>query len=569
MLAELFISNIAIIKNECICPSASLTVLTGETGAGKSIIIDSVGLIMGERAYKELLRTGEEKATVSALFRDIGQEAAETAKALGIETEDGTLLLQRDITDKGGSIARINGRTVPLAIMREIAEKLISIHGQHATKILLSEENYLNFLDAFADCSPEKEEYSLLYEQALHRKQRLSEIVRGEQEKERNIELLKYQIRDIDAVKPREGEEEELKTKRIKLQNAEKIAKHAKLIYRALYQNEKGLSACDLIGKAAEAIDELEDVLKDAGTFSETLTDFRYRLEDIAESVRRECDVGVKNPSEMLDKIENRLESLQRLRKKYGATEAEILAYRERAEKKLRELMGAEELISDLENEISEIRAQMKRIAAVMTKKRRHAAEELEEKITKELVFLDMEKVRFHIEVAPLEEFAPDGADRVSFLVSANPGEPLLPFSKVASGGELSRMMLALKCAFSDKEHTGTLIFDEIDTGISGRTSHKIGVKLHEVTKNGTQVICVTHSPQIAAIADMHLLVSKSESDGRTESGVHELTREKRETEIARIIGGATITEQTRAAARELLNEAESIRHTPSSVFAD
>ena len=268
-----------------------------------------------------------------------------------------------------------------------------------------------------------------------------------------------------------------------------------------------------------------------------------------AESVRRECDVGVKNPSEMLDKIENRLESLQRLRKKYGATEAEILAYRERAEKKLRELMGAEELISDLENEISEIRAQMKRIA--------------------ELVFLDMEKVRFHIEVAPLEEFAPDGADRVSFLVSANPGEPLLPFSKVASGGELSRMMLALKCAFSDKEHTGTLIFDEIDTGISGRTSHKIGVKLHEVTKNGTQVICVTHSPQIAAIADMHLLVSKSESDGRTESGVHELTREKRETEIARIIGGATITEQTRAAARELLNEAESIRHTSSSVFAD
>ena len=569
MLAELFISNIAIIKNECICPSASLTVLTGETGAGKSIIIDSVGLIMGERAYKELLRTGEEKATVSALFREIGQEAAETAKSLGIETEDGTLLLQRDITDKGGSIARINGRTVPLAIMREIAEKLISIHGQHATKILLSEENYLSFLDAFADCSQEKEEYSLLYEQALHRKQRLSEIVRGEQEKERNIELLKYQIRDIDAVKPREGEEEELKTKRIKLQNAEKIAKHAKLIYRALYQNEKGLSACDLIGKAAEAIDELEAVLKDAGTFSETLTDFRYRLEDIAESVRRECDVGVKNPSEMLDKIENRLESLQRLRKKYGATEAEILAYRERAEKKLRELMGAEELISDLENEILEIRAQMKRIAAVMTKKRRHAAEELEEKITKELVFLDMEKVRFHIEVAPLEEFAPDGADRVSFLVSANPGEPLLPFSKVASGGELSRMMLALKCAFSDKEHTGTLIFDEIDTGISGRTSHKIGVKLHEVTKNGTQVICVTHSPQIAAIADMHLLVSKSESDGRTESGVHELTREKRETEIARIIGGATITEQTLAAARELLNEAESIRHTPSSVFAD
>lgn len=558
MLTELYINNIAIIKSERICPGKALTVLTGETGAGKSIIIDSIGLIMGERAYKELLRTGEEKATVSAFFSDIGDDAEHTAKALGIEPEDGTLLLQRDITAGGGSTARIGGRTVPLSVMREIAGKLISIHGQHATKTLLEEDSCLPFLDAFADCNDQKEAYSACYQRAVLTKQRLSAIVRDEQEKTRAIELLKYQIHDIDAVKPREGEEEELQAKRTKLQNAEKIAKHAKLVYRALYRNEKGLSACDLIEKATEAVDELEGILTDAGSFSEMLTDFRYRIEDIAETVRRECDIGVKNPSELLDKIETRLNNLQKLRRKYGSSTAEILAYRENAEKKLRELTESDELAEDLENELAEIHKQMKEIAAGITEKRRSAAAYLERKITEELQFLDMENVRFHIDVSPLGDFLPDGMDKVSFLVSANPGEPLLPLSKVASGGELSRMMLALKCAFSDKEHTGTLIFDEIDTGISGRTSHKIGVKLHEVTEGGTQVLCVTHSPQIAAIADTHLFVSKSEKDGRTQSHVRELTREQRETEIARIIGGAHITEQALAAARELLDGARS-----------
>ena len=556
MLTELYINHIAIIKNERIRPGKALTVLTGETGAGKSIIIDSIGLIMGERAYRELLRTGEEKATVSAFFSDIGDDVRQAAGALGIEPEDGTLFLQRDITAGGGSTARIDGRAVPLSVMREIAGRLIGIHGQHATRLLLEEDSCLPFLDAFADCAAEKTSYAELYHAAAEAKRRLSAVMRDEQEKTRAIELLKYQIRDIDAVKPREGEEEELKAKRAKLQNAEKVAKHAKLIYRALYRNEKGLSACDLIEKAAEAIDELDGMLTDAGVFSETLTDFRYRIEDIAETVRRECDIGVKNPSELLDKIETRLDNLQKLRKKYGSSAEEILAYRNNAEKRLRELEGADELAEDLENELAEIQKQMKEIAAGITEKRRSAAACLERKITEELRFLDMENVRFHIDVSPLGDFSPEGMDKVSFLVSANPGEPLLPLSKVASGGELSRMMLALKCALSDKEHTGTLIFDEIDTGISGRTSHKIGVKLHEVTEGGTQVICVTHSPQIAAIADTHLFVSKAERDGRTESSVRELTRQEREAEIARIIGGAHVTEQSLAAARELLDAA-------------
>ncbi len=559
MLKELYISNIAIIRSERVCPGAALTVLTGETGAGKSIIIDSVGLIMGERASRELLRTGEEKATVSALFEAVGAEASGFAAELGIEPEDGALLLQRDITDKGVSSARINGRTVPLSIMRELAERLISIHGQHANQTLLNEENHMGYLDAFADCEPEKAEFASLYAHHADIKKRLSELVRDGQEKERTIELLKYQIGDIDAVKPRDGEEEELKEKRIKLQNAEKIAKHAKLIYRALYRNDKGFSACDLIEKAEEALDGLGGVIADVPAFVETLTDFRYRIEDIAETVRQECDIGVKNPSELLDKIEDRLDSIQRLHRKYGGTTEEILAYRERAAKRLKELEGADELAEDLENELADIRSQMKAAAAKITKKRRDAARTLEKKVTEELAFLDMDKVRFHIEVTPLPDFAATGADKIGFLVSTNPGEPLLPLSKIASGGELSRMMLALKCAFADKERTGTLIFDEIDTGISGRTSHKIGVKLHEVAENGTQVICVTHSPQIAAVADTHLFVSKTESDGRTESAVRELTPQERVMEIARIIGGAKVTEQTLAAAKELLDASPAI----------
>lgn len=554
MLRELSIRNIAIIRSENLSPEEGLTVLTGETGAGKSIIIDSVGLIMGERASKELIRSGETKAMVSALFDGLSHEAIATASELGIETDDGTLMIQRDITAAGGSTARINGRSVPLTIIRELAPKLISIHGQHSGESLLNEETHIRFLDAFADAEVEKAAFAELYTEMLSVQKRIAAITHDEQEKARTIEQLKFQIKDIDTVSPREGEEDELKNKRTKLQNAEKISKHAKLIYRALARNEKGFSACDLIDKALEALDGLEGVIKEAPAYTELLTDFRYRIEDIAETVKGECDFGVKNPGELLDKIEERLDDLQRLRRKYGGTVAEIKEYRARAAEKLHDLECSDELAQDLENELLAIREKMKAFGAEITKKRRTAAKELEERITSELIFLDMEKVRFHIEVAPLREFAPNGMDKVAFLVSANPGEPLQPLSKVASGGELSRMMLALRCAFADKEHTGTLIFDEIDTGISGKTSHRIGVKLREVAASGTQVICVTHSPQIAAIARTHLFVSKTEIDGRTESSVRALAREEREEEIARIIGGAAITDQTLATARELLD---------------
>lgn len=555
MLKELCIENIAIVKKECVELSHGFSVLTGETGAGKSIIIDAIGLIMGARASKELLRNGEKNASVTALFTDFTENEISRLTELGFPPEDdNTLFIRRDIGVSGSSTAKINGRTVPAAILREVGEFLINIHGQHASWALLEEENHITYLDAMADITDPLAEYEVIFEEYSAIRTKMEELRHKEAQKERTIELLKYQLADIDAVKPHEGEEEALEIKKKKLASAEKISKYSNLVYRALYQNEKGNSATDLIRKSSDAIEALADVLPKAEEYLETLNDFMYRLEDIAETIYKECDVGVKNPTELLDKIETRLAAISKLKRKYGATVEEVIAFREKTAAELKTLEHSGEMLEDMENELREVRTRLAAKAEEITKKRRAAAKIFEEKIINELRFLEMGKVRFEIAVEPLSEFAKNGGDSVSFLVSANPGEPLMPLSRIASGGELSRTMLALKCALADKEKTPTLIFDEIDTGISGKTSHKIGIKLREVAESGTQVLCVTHSPQIAATASTHFFVSKKEVGGRTESSIRALSYNERVAEIARIIGGASVTEQAQAAARELLD---------------
>ncbi|MBQ8862445.1 MAG: DNA repair protein RecN [Clostridia bacterium] len=555
MLKELCIENIAIVKKECVELSRGFSVLTGETGAGKSIIIDAIGLIMGARASKELLRNGEKNASVTALFTDFTENEISRLAELGFPPEDdNTLFIRRDIGVSGSSTAKINGRTVPAAILRDIGEFLINIHGQHASWALLEEENHITYLDAMADITAPLAEYEVIFEEYSAIRTKMEELRRKEAQKERTIELLKYQLADIDAVKPHEGEEEALEIKKKKLASAEKISKYSNLVYRALYQNEKGNSATDLIRKSSDAIEALADVLPKAEEYLETLNDFMYRLEDIAETIYKECDVGVKNPTELLDKIETRLAAISKLKRKYGATVEEVIAFREKTAAELKTLEHSGEMLEDMENELREVRTRLAAKAEEITKKRCAAAKIFEEKIINELRFLEMGKVRFEIAVEPLAEFAKNGGDAVSFLVSANPGEPLMPLSRIASGGELSRTMLALKCALADKEKTPTLIFDEIDTGISGKTSHKIGIKLREVAESGTQVLCVTHSPQIAATASTHFFVSKKEVGGRTESSIRALSYNERVAEIARIIGGASVTEQAQAAARELLD---------------
>ena len=555
MLKELCIENIAIVKKECVEFPSGFSVLTGETGAGKSIVIDSIGLIMGARSSKELIRSGEKSASVTALFSDFSEADAARLTEMGFPPEDdNTLFVRRDIGASGSSTAKINGRTVPAAMLREVGEFLINIHGQHASQALLDEENHILYLDAMADDAPLLAEYAGIYEKYAAIRAEIEELRRKEAEKERTIEILKYQIADIDAVKPHAGEEEALEIKKKKIADAEKISKYSNLVYRALYQNSKGNSATDLIEKSVGAIEALADVLPKAEEYLEVLNDFLYRLEDIAETVYKECDVGVKNPTELLDKIETRLNAISKLKRKYGGTIEEVLAYREKTAEELKTLEHSGEMIDDLLAELEDVRALLSAKAEEITSKRKAAAKEFEGKIVSELRFLEMGKVRFEISVTPLREFAPNGKDAVSFLVSANPGEPLMPLSRIASGGELSRTMLALKCALADKEKTPTLIFDEIDTGISGKTSHKIGIKLREVASRNTQVICVTHSPQIAATAHTHFFVSKREVDGRTESSIRALEYGERVTEIARIIGGAKITPQAEAAARDLLD---------------
>lgn len=554
MLKELSIENIAIVKKECIEFDNGFSVLTGETGAGKSIIIDSIGLIMGARFSKELIRSGEETARVSALFTELTDHEKDFLENAGFPAEDdGTFFIQRKISVSGASSAIVNGRTVTVSVLRTIGEFLINIHGQHASQALLEEENHILYLDAMANDSSLLSEYSKIYEEYSETKNKIEDLKKKENEKERTIELLKYQLNDIDSIKPKKGEEEALEINKKKIADAEKISKYSSLVYRALYRNEKGLSASELISKASDAISVLSDIIPDAASYVETLRDFAYRIEDIAETIHKECDVGYKNPSEILDRIESRLNSISKLKRKYGSTVEDIIAYREKIASELKSLEHSEETITDLSNDLKEIKDRLSKKAAKITEVRNIAAKDLEERIVSELRFLEMEKVRFKISVTPLKEFSANGNDAVSFLVSANPGEPLLPLSKIASGGELSRTMLALKCALADNERTPTLIFDEIDTGISGKTSHKIGIKLSDCAKN-CQVICVTHSPQIAAVAKSHFMVSKRESGGRTESEVKKLSYDERIHEIARIIGGATINAQTIAAAKDLVD---------------
>ena len=555
MLKELCIENIAIVKKECVVFDKGFSVLTGETGAGKSIVIDSIGLIMGARASKELIRSGEDTASVSALFYNITEEEKERLSSLGFAPEeDNTLFIRREISVSGSSTAKINGKSVSMALLREVGEFLINIHGQHASQALLDEENHILYLDAMADNSSMLKEYGVIFAEYSEIREKIRELKKKESEKERTIELLKYQIADIDAIKPHVGEEEALEIKKKKIASAEKISKYSNLIYRALYQNEKGNSASDLIRKATDALTALSDVLPKSEEYINTLNDFMYRIEDIAETVYKECDVGVKNPTELLDKIETRLNAISKLKRKYGSSIEEVISFREKIAAELKALEHSEEMITDLANDLESVQVRLATKAKEISEKRKEAAKFFETRIVEELRFLEMSKVRFEIDISPLSEFAANGKDAVSFLVSANPGEPLLPLSKIASGGELSRTMLALKCALADKEKTPTLIFDEIDTGISGKTSHKIGIKLKEVASRDTQVICVTHSPQIAATANTHFFVSKREIDGRTESSIRPLSYEERVTEIARIIGGVSVTAQTQAAAKDLLD---------------
>ena len=565
MLDTLHIENIAVVREADISLGRGFTVLTGETGAGKSIIIDAINLLLGARPQRDLIRSGETTAVASAVFSDIPSELVQQMSDAGVRLdEDGGLFLQRSVQADGRASTRIGGRPVSVTQQKELIGALIAIHGQHDNQQFLNPEMHIRYLDDYADAGAVLAAYSVLYHEYNEILAKIRSLQKNEQEKARMAELLKYQIADIDSGKLKPKEEEALLQKRKKIRNAEKIAKQVKTVCHALYRSEKGYSAVELIDRAVAALDTMTEIIPEAAAFSEKLSGFRYEIEDIAETVEAYADDDEGDPSALLDKIEGRLETISKLKKKYGATVEEVLAYRARAASDLDDITLSDEKIAELRQSLSAKQKELDAAAAELTALRRAAGEMLSVRIMEELAFLDMEKVRFAVSVRPLGEENPDdaeassryssrGCDRVEFLISTNPGEPLKPLEKIASGGELSRIMLAAKCVMAASEQISTMIFDEVDTGVSGKTSQKIGIKLKELGKTGCQVICVTHSAQIAALADAHLYISKHEIDGRVETSVVPLDEEGRISELSRIIGGIEITDAIRATARELL----------------
>lgn len=556
MLASLHIENIAVIRNIDIDFEKGFTVFTGETGAGKSIIIDSINFLLGSKSGRELIRSGEKSALVSALFRDMGDETAEKLKGIGVEPdENGELLIQRTLNDEGRSSARLNGRSVSVSVLKEVSAYLINIHGQHDTRSLLDPETHISLLDAFSENEALLGEYKGFYTEMNSYKAQINALEKSLGEKERMLEILSYQLEDIDNAKLKPGEEDELLSRRTKLQNMERISKQIRFVYKALYTNEKGVTAASLARRSAEALSSLSDVLPEVGGYAEKLENFAYEMEDIAESARDLIGYGGMDPQTELNDLEDRLGVIRKLKRKYGSDENEVLAYRDKIKKQLDDLETGDDRIEELKREYNIQKGKAEEKGLALREKRKRYGDILEKEVCKVLEFLEMPKVRFKVRLdGCAERFAPNGMDSVEFLLSANPGEPLKPLSKIASGGELSRIMLALKSVLREKESTGTIIFDEVDAGISGKTSQKLGIKLKQTSEN-CQVICVTHSAQIAALSDSHLFISKKESGGRIETQLRLLDRQERIGELARIMGGRNISSVLLRSAEELLDD--------------
>jgi DNA repair protein RecN (Recombination protein N) len=558
MIESLHIENIAVVRSLDIDLSEGFTVLTGETGAGKSIIIDSLGLLLGSRADKELIRTGESRALVSAVFSGLSQDVINCFAELGFDISDGSVMLSRAIT-ANSSMAKINGRGVTLAVLRSVSEKLFNIHGQNDNQQLLDPSNHIDIIDSYAGNASVVSEYGEIYKKILEKRAQIEALEKDSREQYRMRETLKYQISDIDSGKLKAGEEESLEALVIKLRSAEKISKSAALVDKALKGGEKGMGAIYLSERAAGALESIAAAIPEAEELAARLRNVCYELEDIAELSGDIVDFGGEDPSAKLDRAESRLDAISRLKKKYGSTVEEVLEYRAEAAAKLDLIENAGERREDMENELREFCDKARIYTEKLTQQRRKAAESLRRRVTETLCFLDMPKVRFDVSIKQSPDFNARGNDDVEFLIATNAGEPLLPMAKIASGGELARIMLSLKNVLNESDGIQTVVFDEIDTGISGKTSRKVGIKLKEIG-GVSQVLCVTHSAQIASLADNHLYISKKEVEGRAETSLRILDDGERVAEIARILGGIEVTDTQIKAAREMIDEGEAYK---------
>ena len=553
MLTSLHIENIAVIRKADLELDKGFSALTGETGAGKSMIVDSINLLLGNRTSREIIRSGEEKATVSAIFEGLSGAVTEHIREMGFEVEEDAVMLSRTITTDGRSQTRLNSRVITQAMQREIAGLLISIQGQSDSQSLLQKARHRELLDAYGTSKDALADYRTTFDELKKCRKEVTALSQDSAEKLRLCEMLKYQIEDIDAMKLKDGEEEALVKERDRLSNLERINKQTNTICRLLRDAEKG-NAYDVIRRAETVLASLEGLVDDTNGLCSRLSFAASEIEDVAETVRSYMDDDREDPTARIDRIEGRLEGIAKLKRKYGADVDAVLAFRAEAAARLDALETSDERLAELQGQLETLKKTAQKKAELLRQKRREAAKVIVEQVTASLAFLDMPKVLFEIAINPCE-LCEHGGDDIEFLIATNPGEPLLPLSKIASGGELSRMMLALRSVLNDHDGVDTVIFDEIDTGVSGKTSRKIGIKLKESAKTGTQVLCVTHSAQIASLADNHYRITKHERDGRAETDVQLLDFEARVDEIARILGSIEPTEAQRNAAREMIEE--------------
>ncbi len=556
MLSLLHIENIALIQSADIRFEPGFNVLTGETGAGKSIVIDSIGAVLGERTSRELIRTGAKSALVTAVFTQV--PPLPWLEENGFPTGEDELLLQRELQGDGRNVCRIDGKLVTVAQLRELGRQLLNIHGQHDGQQLLDPASHLGYLDQFGGCQPLLESYQEAYRKWHDIRREMDKLQMDEAERSRRVDTLNYQIQELERAQLKAGEDEELSARRTLLRSAGRLMEAVQSAEFALSGDEDRDGACSLIAQAEGEVQGVSSISPELSELSEKLTALRCAADDAADTLRDLSRSFDFSPGE-LDQVEERLDLLYRLRKKYGPTVEDMLSYLDQCRKELDQIQYADDTLARLEKDLKKAQKEAARRGEVLSQARREAAGALQARVQEELRQLDMPKVQFQTEFTPKGGEAgmdETGLDEVQFLMSANLGEVLKPIQKVASGGELARIMLALKNVLAEGDQIGTLVFDEVDTGVSGRAAQKVAEKMAQVAR-GKQVLCVTHLPQIAAMADTHFSVQKGEREGRTYTRLERLDRSQRREELARLIGGASITPSLLESAEELLRQAE------------
>lgn len=561
MLTHLSIKNIAVIDRAQIDFSDGFNILTGETGAGKSIIINSLNILKGERASKELIRTGEQSARVDGIFTVSDEIKNEICDIIGIDFDENEIMISREFNLDGKNSVRINGSPITLSMLKSIGEYFVNIHGQHDSTSLLVKKSHLGFLDDFGGekLKDALEEYKKVHAEYQDVKSKLEKLNTDETEKERRMDLLKYQIEEIEVANLSLNEEDDLTERRNFLANAQKISENCLAAFDKLYDGEEtGNSAHDLIWEAVKLIEQITEFNSDMDTVCKELTDVTYIISDNSHAIKKFADSLECNEYE-LNEIEERLDVIYNLKRKYGVSVGDVLKYLEKIKKEYAEIEHSEEQIKFLSEKLKELELSRLEKAEKLSLLRKENAKILSEKICSELCDLEMAKTVFEVKIEDTE-FSNSGKDDVEFLISTNLGELPKPLSKIASGGELSRIILAIKSVITGEKSAETLIFDEVDTGVSGKTAQKIGEKLYKMTKSA-QVICITHLAQIASLADKHFLIEKKTENGRTKTEIMPIDGENRISEIARILGGEVITDLTRENAKEQILLANDIKN--------